>query len=105
MERVDAGKSHSGHGLDEEWRISHEELTHIQNEGLLPLKKFAEVTPSRRLKSSRSDLWLAQIPAKAPTGRTETTNVGSTLARTAATEFSAGGDRRRNAVSLRLDLH
>jgi len=41
--RVEGEKSHSGRGLDEEWRISHSELTRIQNEGLLPLKKTSVV--------------------------------------------------------------
>ncbi len=48
--RISAEKSHSGRGLDEEWRISHEEIMRFQNEGLLPLKKFGEVSPPRRLK-------------------------------------------------------
>ena len=37
--RVHAVKTHSGRGEGEEWRISHEELTRIQNEGLLPLSE------------------------------------------------------------------
>lgn len=48
--RVHGEKSHAGRGLDEEWRISHEELTRIQNEGLLPLHKFSDVERPRRLK-------------------------------------------------------
>lgn len=37
MGRVRAEKIEAGRGVDGEWRISHEELTRIQNEGLLPL--------------------------------------------------------------------
>lgn len=37
MGRVRAEKIESGRGVDGEWRISHEELTRIRNEGLLPL--------------------------------------------------------------------
>lgn len=36
MERVNAYKAMCGRGCEEEWRISHEELLRIQNEGLLP---------------------------------------------------------------------
>ena len=36
--RVNATRTHSGRGEVEEWRISHQELQRIQNEGLLPLK-------------------------------------------------------------------
>jgi len=38
LARVHAEKALSGRGIDEEWRISHDELTRIQNEGLLPMK-------------------------------------------------------------------
>lgn len=48
--RVVGEKTYSGRGCDEEWRISHAELTRIQNEGLLPLQKFAAVERPRRLK-------------------------------------------------------
>ena len=34
--RVIAQKAQAGRGGEEEWRISHEELVRIQNEGLLP---------------------------------------------------------------------
>ena len=37
--RVLASKAGYGRGGDEEWRISHEELTRIRNEGLLPLPR------------------------------------------------------------------
>jgi hypothetical protein len=36
LQRVHAQKSQGGRGIDAEWRISHAELTRIQNEGLLP---------------------------------------------------------------------
>lgn len=36
--RVNATRTHAGRGEVEEWRISHQELQRIQNEGLLPLK-------------------------------------------------------------------
>jgi hypothetical protein len=43
--RVNAEKSLSGRGIDDEWRISHQELLRIQNEGLLPLGKPGRVRP------------------------------------------------------------
>lgn len=48
--RVHGEKSHSGRGVDEEWRISHDELMRVQNEGLLTLKKSAAVERPHRLK-------------------------------------------------------
>lgn len=36
--RVNATRTHAGRGEVEEWRVSHQELQRIQNEGLLPLK-------------------------------------------------------------------
>lgn len=35
--RIHAEKTHSGRGLDAEWRISHREIERIRNEGLLPI--------------------------------------------------------------------
>ena len=37
LQRVAASKAMCGRGCEEEWRISHEELERIQNEGLLPV--------------------------------------------------------------------
>jgi Helix-turn-helix domain len=36
--RVRAGKRACGHGRSKEWIVSHEELTRLRNEGLLPLR-------------------------------------------------------------------
>jgi len=36
LKRVNAFKAMCGRGCEEEWRITHEELLRIQNEGLLP---------------------------------------------------------------------
>ena len=38
--RVKADKRPCGRGTSQEWIISHKELTRIQNEGLLPLRKY-----------------------------------------------------------------
>lgn len=37
LQRIHAQKTHAGHGIDAEWRISRDELVRIQNEGLLPI--------------------------------------------------------------------
>lgn len=37
LQRVNATKAMCGRGCEEEWRISHEELMRIRNEGLLPI--------------------------------------------------------------------
>ena len=47
--RVHGEKSHSGRGLDDEWRISHTELVRIENEGLLPLTRGAAIKGPNRL--------------------------------------------------------
>lgn len=47
--RINAEKAHSGRGLDEEWRVSHDELVRIQNEGLLAVQKYSHVASPRRL--------------------------------------------------------
>lgn len=47
--RVNAEKAEFGRGLDEEWRISHDELHRIQNEGLLALKECSQVAAPKRL--------------------------------------------------------
>lgn len=36
LQRINAYKAQCGRGSEEEWRIGHEELVRIQNEGLLP---------------------------------------------------------------------
>ena len=36
--RVNASRTHAGRREVEEWRVSHQELQRIQNEGLLPIK-------------------------------------------------------------------
>lgn len=40
--RVHAIKAHAGRGSEEEWRISHEDLLRIKNEGLLPVGGHGE---------------------------------------------------------------
>ena len=37
LKRINAYKAMCGRGCEEEWRITHEELMRIQNEGLLPI--------------------------------------------------------------------
>lgn len=37
--RINACRALSGRGVDKEWRITHEELERIQNDGLLPVPK------------------------------------------------------------------
>ena len=37
LQRVNASKAMCGRGSEEEWRVSHEELERIQNDGLLPV--------------------------------------------------------------------
>ena len=37
LKRVNAFKAMCGRGCEEEWRITHDELVRIQNEGLLPV--------------------------------------------------------------------
>lgn len=49
LARVRAEKALSGRGIDEEWRISHEELMRIHNEGLLPMKNDGLISPARHL--------------------------------------------------------
>lgn len=47
--RINAEKANFGRGLDEEWRVRHDELLRIQNEGLLSLKSFSAVGAPKRL--------------------------------------------------------
>jgi hypothetical protein len=47
--RIRAEKAHSGRGLDDEWRVSHDELVRFQNEGLLAIEKISRVAAPRRL--------------------------------------------------------
>lgn len=37
LQRIFAEKTHAGRGIDAEWRISHQEIERIRNEGLLPI--------------------------------------------------------------------
>jgi len=39
LRRINAFKTMCGRGCEEEWRVSHDELVRIQNEGLLPIPK------------------------------------------------------------------
>lgn len=48
LKRVRAEKTWAGRGQDDEWRISHEELLRIQNEGLLSLEKLGRTSLPRR---------------------------------------------------------
>jgi hypothetical protein len=49
MGRIRAEKADFGRGLDEEWRISHDELVRIQNEGLMTLKPESRIGGPRRV--------------------------------------------------------
>ncbi len=40
--RITAQKRAAGRGLAKEWMISHEEVTRVQSEGLLPIPKIIE---------------------------------------------------------------
>ncbi|MEM9410265.1 MAG: helix-turn-helix domain-containing protein [Planctomycetota bacterium] len=37
LKRINAYKAQFGRGAEEEWRVTHDELVRIQNEGLLPI--------------------------------------------------------------------
>lgn len=37
LQRINAYKAQCGRGCEEEWRVTHEELVRIQNDGLLPV--------------------------------------------------------------------
>lgn len=37
--RIHAEKAQAGRGLDDEWRISHDEIQRIRNSGLLPVQR------------------------------------------------------------------
>lgn len=47
--RVRGEKAAYGRGLDEEWRISHDELVRVQNEGLLRVKRESRVSAPARV--------------------------------------------------------
>lgn len=47
--RVRGEKAAFGRGLDEEWRISHDELVRVQNEGLLRVERESRVTAPARV--------------------------------------------------------
>ena len=38
--RIHAAKRATGRGRSQEWMVSHQELTRVRNEGLLPLPKY-----------------------------------------------------------------
>jgi hypothetical protein len=47
--RINSVKTLSGRGIDEEWRVSHEEILRIQNEGLLQIKPGTKICAVPRL--------------------------------------------------------
>ena len=47
--RIRGEKANFGRGLDNEWRVSHEELERIRNEGLLCIKNSSSVKAAKRL--------------------------------------------------------
>jgi aspartate aminotransferase-like enzyme len=54
LQRINAEKANFGHGLDQEWRISHAELVRIQNEGLLAAPSESRIEAPRRLKKRQA---------------------------------------------------
>jgi hypothetical protein len=51
--RVRGEQAAFGRGLDEEWRISHDELARVQNEGMLRVKRETRVTAPARVWATR----------------------------------------------------